>query len=508
MIAYRMLYAVVVALPVLGASFGVAAVLRRHGKPERWIWLVGLVLSFALPTLYLSTSLARVPSALTESSIPRDDAVAPDTDDGPAFMRFTSVIRVPRADVGFGLDEVLLAVWMLVSGGLALRWLVSGRRLVRLTRSWQRDAVDGTEVWLTPTSGPAVAGVLRSRILVPRWLLDLPEEQRTLVLLHEREHVRARDPWLMAVTRVARILAPWNPVVWALSSRLLRAVEMDCDRRVLWQRPDVRAYCDTLLAISARQPSRLIGAAAFAEPRVPLQKRIIAMTAPARSISVVGATLVLALGALLVVGSCSVPVPTERDADSSQGVVPVPVPNRITVAIAVDGEVTIDGQVTSWDDATDVLAARAAAATGPVVARIHAPDDVPYRHIERLQRALVEAGVIRVAIMVRESGDQLHLVLPETTAGAEQSQMDERNVLELTVQPTGRVDVRRGASTEVESVEPRALTSIWLDDVAENPRLIAAVRYDPGATYAHVRATLGVLEGVAARIALFGDPAG
>ena len=81
------------------------------------------------------------------------------------------------------------------------------------------------------------------------------------------------DP-LDAGARVARMLTPWNPIVWLLSSRLLRAVELDCDRRVLRRHPDVGAYGRTLLAVSARDRSGFLAVAAFAESEAPLRKRI------------------------------------------------------------------------------------------------------------------------------------------------------------------------------------------------------------------------------------------
>jgi beta-lactamase regulating signal transducer with metallopeptidase domain len=83
----------------------------------------------------------------------------------------------------------------------------------------------------------------------------MPKDKRALVLLHEQEHIRARDQVVLAGTRIARILAPWNPVVWLLASRLLHALELDCDRRVLRRRPDIGIYGDTLLQVSARYNS-------------------------------------------------------------------------------------------------------------------------------------------------------------------------------------------------------------------------------------------------------------
>jgi TonB family protein len=146
-------------------------------------------------------------------------------------------------------------------------------------------------------------------VLVPGWLDTLPAAQRALILLHEQEHIRARDPMLIALSRVMRILLPWNPAVWFLSARLVRAVELDCDRRVLARSADVATYGRTLLTVSERRPGRLVAVAAFAESEAPLRSRILAMTTPSRTISVVALLTSMVLGVVLLVGALEIPVP-------------------------------------------------------------------------------------------------------------------------------------------------------------------------------------------------------
>jgi TonB family protein len=146
-------------------------------------------------------------------------------------------------------------------------------------------------------------------VLVPGWLDTLPAGQRSLILLHEQEHIRARDPILIALSRATRILVPWNPVVWFLSARLVRAVELDCDRRVLARSADVATYGRTLLTVSERRPGRLVAVAAFAESEAPLRSRILAMTTPSTTISVVALLTSMVLGVVLLIGALEIPVP-------------------------------------------------------------------------------------------------------------------------------------------------------------------------------------------------------
>lgn len=72
-----------------------------------------------------------------------------------------------------------------------------------------------------------------------------------MVLAHEEEHLRRRDPWLLAVAYASLLCFPWNPVLWWQVRRLRLAVEVDCDRRVTADRDDpARAsYGELLLEI-------------------------------------------------------------------------------------------------------------------------------------------------------------------------------------------------------------------------------------------------------------------
>lgn len=296
MIAFAMLYTAAVGLPIALAALGISAVLRRHGKPERLVWLGALATAFGLPIV---TLLDPFSGSAVDVSLPQTGIVG-----------LPTVVAVPPESPTLELGVLLVATWSLASGVLALRWAVAGLRLARASRAWQPGALDGVRVWKTEKLGPAVAGTFRPRLLVPRWLESLPSHQRSLVLLHEQEHIRAHDPKLIALARIARILAPWHPIVWLLSARLVRAVELDCDRRVLQKHADVAAYGHTLLTVSERGPGRLVAVAAFAESEAPLRSRILAMTTPSRTISVVALLASMVLGVVLLVGALQIPVPT------------------------------------------------------------------------------------------------------------------------------------------------------------------------------------------------------
>ena len=321
MMAEAMLYTVVVSAPVAMSAWLVARFLRAHGREERIVWVVALAATLLVPPfVLLRPRPAPEPVATTLESVLVEDASSITT--APQAL---PALPAPAAARLPDLDLVLLAIWIGLSFAIAARWILCAIRLGSLRSTWIPEKIDGVPVTLTSELGPAVAGLLRPAILVPAWVPALPRHQRALVLAHEQEHIRARDPWLGTLVRMGRLLCPWNPATWMLGVALRRAMELDCDRRVLRRHPDVESYGVTLLAVSARGSNRLAAVAAFAETDVPLRKRILAMTTPARRMSVPGAVAVLVMGIGLLSCTAAVPVPVLRAAALS---VPEPTAQR------------------------------------------------------------------------------------------------------------------------------------------------------------------------------------
>jgi hypothetical protein len=186
-------------------------------------------------------------------------------------------------------------------------------RFRRQRRRWPASEVQGRRVRVAPDVGPAVMGVARPEIVVPRWFLDLAPAQSRLVLAHEGEHIRVRDPLLLTLAWAVAALLPWNPSVWWMLARLRLAVELDCDARVLRRGADPRSYGSVLIDLAGRSTPLRVGMLALADPPSQLERRLLAMTyqrtrsAAARA----GALGALALGALLA--ACTAELPTAAE---------------------------------------------------------------------------------------------------------------------------------------------------------------------------------------------------
>lgn len=218
------------------------------------------------------------------------------------------------ARIGAKLTPTLTLVWLIASVAL-VAWLAIGAlHWRRARRSWYRTSLDGVEVEVSPATGPAVLGVISHKIVMPEWAMSMTTEQRKLMLAHECEHVAAHDPQRLALAVLALVLMPWNAALWWCAARLRRAIELDCDARVLRRHPGAKEYGHMLLDIASRgQAFGPTGMPVVALLRLPseLELRLRAMTRP-RSVAM--RTLVIGgvVGLLAVTGAFAAPIPRMR----------------------------------------------------------------------------------------------------------------------------------------------------------------------------------------------------
>lgn len=271
MIAW-MIYATLVALVLSAAALSAERAARVRRGATRWVWLAAMLASLALPALISSVTL-RLPGMLPSGAMPP-----------PLALRDTTSIPMPALLVPldgtqpYGAPDPV-ALWLrggwLVLQGLMLGVLLVGSVLLYLRkRRWSVATMCGERVLVAPDAGPAVAGLLQPQIVVPAWLLQAPEPQQHDVLAHERSHLDAGDPRLIALAVTLLTLMPWNPMLWWQFRRLRRAIEVDCDARVLGGGRDMVAYCKTLLHVGQRQLPRIGLVPAMSESASFLEQRI------------------------------------------------------------------------------------------------------------------------------------------------------------------------------------------------------------------------------------------
>lgn len=304
-----MLYSTFVALCVAVAARAAEWLARLAGFRVRWIWTgaLALVLLLSASPLLRSTAPVSPSGALTQ---------AEDILDAP-WLRTVATVRGAVSPAADGYAATLSA---LLSLALVLMLVGVARRFRRATREWPLVTLHGTEVRLAPRIGPLVIGLRRPEIVVPRWLLTRPAEQQRLVVTHEAEHVRARDPFLLAFGWSALVVAPWNPALWYLLSRLRLAVELDCDARVIRRGALPRSYGSLLIDV-ARQASALrLSALALADNASHLRQRILAMTPSVPRFLRLRAGLAAAFTLAGVVVACRASIPSDPAAEPVAGI--------------------------------------------------------------------------------------------------------------------------------------------------------------------------------------------
>jgi beta-lactamase regulating signal transducer with metallopeptidase domain len=255
----------------IGACLSIIGHLVERALPatasRRWIWCAVIVFSMALPGYYRShhswnvTAGSEQPAAgqtaagqtapgeMTERNAPQTLAL------GTAWLSPFDKDFWARVE---SYDTKINQFWLILSGLLLIWGVTNAMRVsdaVGSSRGNQSDprnptVIDGIPIVITDAAGPATVGVLRSRVLVPRWVLGLPGPQRKYVLRHEDEHRRAHDARLLFVASLPLLLMPWNLALWWELRRLCLAVEMDCDNRVVAALGNPNAYGELLFKVA------------------------------------------------------------------------------------------------------------------------------------------------------------------------------------------------------------------------------------------------------------------
>lgn len=307
MIAAWMVYTMLVGGLLYAAARTAEFVCRALRAPTRFVWLAAICAAIGLsanalrqrepsapPTPARSVALGGVAAATGgPTSAQRSAADAsPRWRDMLASLR--SELDASRVAALGVIDRPLsIVTWLAGSFGVAYL-LVALARMRRLARGLEMRELDGHRVLVSDDIGPALVGVARPDVVVPRWVLALDAADRRDILSHEREHARAGDPALAALGALLLALEPWSIALWAMFARLRLAIEADCDARVLRSHADARRYGTLLLTVYERTIGGRVPRLAFVERRSHLEERIrrVAMRGPAlRSARTVVATL-------------------------------------------------------------------------------------------------------------------------------------------------------------------------------------------------------------------------
>lgn len=319
---------------VAGLLFVLASGLQRvaalYGNlAARWIWIAAISGATALPIGWLASAPGSTPASVVlgphdVSDVAFTAASAPIPRGHPVSSWFSGIDgwRLEIPPIPQRADRPLLLVSWGGSAVLLLVLLATAVQLGRQRRRWQARSVAGQSVLVSLDFGPAVVGVLRPQIVVPAWLLHLDEGEQQLILRHEAEHLAAHDPVLLLSTLGLLILAPWNLGLRMQWRGLRRAIEIDCDARVIRHGVERTDYAKALLRASEYGHGDRLVSIAFAEPATALSARIEHLMRPAPRRRAMKTTLGVLAAVAIVALISAMRAPRQGEALPTSSIVP------------------------------------------------------------------------------------------------------------------------------------------------------------------------------------------
>jgi mono/diheme cytochrome c family protein len=168
--------------------------------------------------------------------------------------------------------EIVLGIYvagLVVFGAWRLTgWVLLHRLIARSKPSRYAAMRESSDIAV-----PIAVGALRPRVILPSEWRQWSAASRRAVLAHEFAHVRRRDPWTLAVSRWAKFLLWFHPLVWWVSRRVAELAEMACDAAAVERIADPGKYSRILVDFAGMVSRRgyrvtLPGLAIFSRSRL------------------------------------------------------------------------------------------------------------------------------------------------------------------------------------------------------------------------------------------------
>jgi len=323
-----MTYTMLITLLLFAGALAGEFVCRAMRWPTRFVWCAAICLSIGLSLRALVRRADVDPRSMVTvtASTSRAETPAVERPTAAASDRVMRIVRkpleLPTRQIEALNSTALVAVGRALPGGLVAAsvfglcgLILIVTRIRRMTRRLESRRIDGYEMLISDDIGPALLGVLRPQIVVPRWVLGLGDLERGVILEHERQHAAARDPILIAAGALAIALAPWNLALWAMFARLRLAIELDCDQRVLTCHCDARRYGRVLVSVYEQANAEHMQLA-FVARRSNLERRIRRLVERAPRLVSSRGLAALASALVLIAAACETAAPTQVASDS------------------------------------------------------------------------------------------------------------------------------------------------------------------------------------------------
>ncbi len=219
-------------------------------------WTGVLLTMLFLPMLLVWAPRIAIPILPAQSGFPEIRAQSPEERSvlsPAAIVQSAPSTMLPTGNVGkrsaSSVSPIEIAGMLYLAGfGLCIVRLMVGMLLsYRLARKPKRD---DRGFYYSRCAVPLTMGLLHPRILLPLESREWNGDKLDAVLIHEREHVRRRDPLVEWLAILNRSIYWFHPLAWWLCRKLTMLAEQACDEAVLANGHDRAAYAELLLDLA------------------------------------------------------------------------------------------------------------------------------------------------------------------------------------------------------------------------------------------------------------------
>lgn len=167
------------------------------------------------------------------------------------------------------ITKTAAAIWLI---GMVVLFLYAAVSFLRLKKRIEESVRLSENIYLCDRiSSPFVLGLFRPKIFLPS---DLPEQDRTFVIAHERAHIRRHDQIFKPLGFLLLAVYWFNPLMWIGYILFCRDIEFACDERVLLEMgTEVKKPYSTAL-IECSVPRRIISACPLAFGETDVKNRV------------------------------------------------------------------------------------------------------------------------------------------------------------------------------------------------------------------------------------------
>lgn len=284
------------ALIVLGTAIVLYAMRVKVASVKHRVWTAVLLLMLALPfwIVWGPKAPVRILPARVENFAAEVFVQSP----APVAVKAQqtdsrNVTAAPARRIFSTTEEVLLGLYLfgaliflarLAIGTAKARNLVRSSMCVANPPGGSLGAGDPIYKSLPPIgvrcsdscAAPVTIGCFRPTIVLPAKWRDWSESRLGVVLAHEREHVRRRDPLVQWLALFNRAIFWFHPAAWWLERELSALAEECCDAAVLAQGHDPSDYAETLMhmARAVMDSGTRVNVTGAAMPGVRLPERV------------------------------------------------------------------------------------------------------------------------------------------------------------------------------------------------------------------------------------------